>query len=236
MDRVTYQSTIDEIKKLKEKDTKDKLINDTLEFEHLENMGLNTKNLTENFETFIKAYFKKLEDDNIKDIFYYFYTEKDYNYKYKKIDEYNGLIDNFQKGDGKLKEKQVGYGNLKETEERGNIRWVKQYTLEVLVPYLNNKIKIYTCKNKISRRKDDIQTVLDELKKLKTIDTENLTSEKLGVLSTKIISIIKKYNYIIEFFDIVNSIGKKETIEETLKKLENKPSESQYRQYTYQKS
>ena len=56
MERDTYQSTIKEINALKKEDTIDKLIQNTLKFKYLNNMGLNTKNLTENFNTFIANY------------------------------------------------------------------------------------------------------------------------------------------------------------------------------------
>ena len=106
----------------------------------------------------------------------------------------------------------------------------------ILAPYCKRKIEIYECKNKISRQENNIQTVLDELKKLKTIDTDNLTLNELHELKHDIISIITKYTRIINFFNGDQSTSESTSIKETLEELKKEPSESQYRQYTYKKS
>ena len=76
-----YQSTIDQINSLKKHDTIDELIDDTLNYivsikEHAKEIGITTAidtldTLKKNFEfnTFIKTYFLKLDDQKIEELF-----------------------------------------------------------------------------------------------------------------------------------------------------------------------
>ena len=262
MERDTYQSTIKEINALKKEDTIDKLIQNTLKFKYLNNMGLNTKNLTENFNTFIANYSTKLGDIigelqkdphekgtetiklSIQNIFEKFNAHK---FDNDTLNEYNQIKNNVElehhskkePNHSKEKSKKKTHNNKNDANidanRDANYR-ILQYTRNVLVPYFERKIKIYKHKKKISNQQNNIDTVLEKLGELKTINSDILTSETLYYLSMKINKIIKKYADIIHFFNIDESKGEKETIIKTLKKLKNKPSESQYRQYTYKKS
>lgn len=237
-----YQSTIDQIKILKNHDTIDELIDDTLGY--IQSIGENAKEIgltnyiqeleknknKENFDNFIKAYFKlinQIDVENIQEVFYYFYNKKGYDFNDNEINKYKYLLKQFFKN----------YGKNKEGENKITInRRKRQYIHNILAPYCKRKIEIYECKNKISRQENNIQTVLDELKKLKTIDTDNLTLNELHELKHDIISIITKYTRIINFFNGDQSTSESTSIKETLEELKKEPSESQYRQYTYKKS
>ena len=190
-----YQSTIDQIKILKNHDTIDELIDDTLGY--IQSIGENAKEIgltnyiqeleknknKENFDNFIKAYFKlinQIDVENIQEVFYYFYNKKGYDFNDNEINKYKDLLKQFFKN----------YGKNKEGENKITInRRKRQYIHNILAPYCKRKIEIYECKQKISRREDDIQTVLDELGELKTIDTDNLTLNELYGLKHDIISI-----------------------------------------------
>lgn len=236
-----YQSTIDQIKILKNHDTIDELIDDTLGY--IQSIGENAKEIgltnyiqeleknknKENFDNFIKAYFKlinQIDVENIQEVFYYFYNKKGYDFNDNEINKYKDLLKQFFKN----------YGKNKEGENEITInRRKRQYIHNILAPYCKRKIEIYECKQKISDQKNNINRVLEKLQNLKT-DTDNLTLNELHELKHDIISIITKYTRIINFFNGDQSTSESTSIKETLEELQKKPAESQYRQYTYQKS
>ena len=114
-----YQSTIDQIKILKNHDTIDELIDDTLGY--IQSIGENAKEIgltnyiqeleknknKENFDNFIKAYFKlinQIDVENIQEVFYYFYNKKGYDFNDNEINKYKYLLKQFFKNYGKNKE------------------------------------------------------------------------------------------------------------------------------------
>lgn len=251
MESYTYKQTIDEIKKLKKEDTIEKLIQNTLKFENLDKIVLKAdekqtisthiEDLKENqtkhhqiknyFDKFINAYFETSKYINIKEIFNYFYTNKDnyteegYIFNDDTITRYEEIINEFQEE----------YDSLKKKGETGNIIWIKEYTCSILFPYFKRKIEIYKCKKKIRKNKDDIDTLLNKIEQFKNID--DFTCKQLNI---EIKGIEKMYNNIIHFFCRDSKDVRKQPIKRMLNKIKetelNQSAESQYRQYTYQKS
>lgn len=245
-----YQSTIDQIKILKNHDTIDELIDDTLGY--IQSIGENAKEIgltnyiqeleknknKENFDNFIKAYFKlinQIDVENIQEVFYYFYNKKGYDFNDNEINKYKDLLKQFFKN----------YGKNKEGENEITInRRKRQYIHNILAPYCKRKIEIYECKNKISRQENNIQTVLDELKKLKDINIYHFNFNGLQELKEDINSITDKCTDIFDFFYKNNKYAYKKAqefqIKDTLNKIKEtklkQQAESQYRQYTYKKS